>query len=89
MLNSEKKDKFFSIAKELITKEYLGTDEYGKDTIYEDELTTAASEYLYSIFNAPSESDRALENVVGIMNRKEIKHPSNILKLILHSLPNP
>lgn len=83
MLNSEKKDKFTRIARELITKEYLGTDEYGKDTMYEDELTAAASEYLYSIFNAPSESDRAKENLVAVMNRKEINHPSNILKLIL------
>lgn len=84
MLNSEKKDKFKQIAKELITKEYLGVDGYGKDADYEDELTTAASEYIYSIFNAPSEdTDRAKENLVVVMNRREIKHPSNILRIIL------
>lgn len=83
MLSREKKDKFRLIAEQLITKEYLGVDEYGKDAEYEDELTEAASEYIYNIFNAPSETDRAKENLVAVMSRKEIKHPSNILKLIL------
>lgn len=83
MLNSEKKDKFAQIARELITKEYLGTCEYGKDAKYEDELTIAASEYLYNIFNEPSETESSKENLVAVMSRKEIQHPSNILRLIL------
>lgn len=83
MLSKDKKDKFRQIAEQLITQEYLGAAEYGKDADYERELTTAASEYLYSIFNAPSESDRAKEVVVEIMSRREIKHPSNILRIIL------
>lgn len=83
MLSKDKQDKFRQIAEQLITKEYLGTCEYGKDAEYEDELTAAASEYLYSIFNAPSETDRAKENLVVVMSRKEIQHPSNILKIIL------
>jgi hypothetical protein len=83
MLSKDKKDKFRQIAEQLITQEYLGAAEYGKDADYERELTTAASEYLYSIFNAPSESDRAKENLVVVMSRREIKHPSNILRIIL------
>lgn len=83
MLSKDKKDKFRQIAEQLITQEYLGAAEYGKDADYERELTTAASEYLYSIFNAPSESDRAKEVMVEIMSRREIKHPSNILRIIL------
>lgn len=84
MLGKDKKDKFRQIAEQLITQEYLGAAEYGKDADYESELTTAASEYLYSIFNAPSEeSDRAKEVMVEIMSRREIKHPSNILRIIL------
>lgn len=83
MLSKDKKDKFRQIAEQLITQEYLGAAEYGKDADYERELTTAASEYLYSIFNAPSESDRAKEVMVEIMSRREIKHPSNILRIFL------
>lgn len=83
MLSKDKKDKFRQIAEQLITQEYLGAAEHGKDADYERELTTAASEYLYSIFNAPSESDRAKEVMVEIMSRRVIKHPSNILRIIL------
>lgn len=89
MLNKEKKDRFCAIARELYTKEHLGTDEYGTDTKYEEELTSAAAEYLFSIFNAPSKTEGAKNKLVAVMNRREIKHPSNILKIILHSLPNP
>ena len=83
MLSREKRDKFRLIAEQLITKEYLGVDEYGKDAKYEDELTAAASEYLYNIFNEPSKIESSKENLVVVMSRKEIQHPSNILKIIL------
>lgn len=83
MLSKDKQDKFRQIAEQLITREYLGVVEYGKDADYEDELTTAASEYIYNIFNEPSKIKSSKENLVVVMNRKEIKHPSNILRIIL------
>lgn len=83
MLSKDKQDKFRQIAEQLITREYLGVVEYGKDTNYENELTTAASEYIYNIFNEPSKIESSKENLVVVMSRKEIKHPSNILRIIL------
>lgn len=81
MLN--KQDKFNAIARELITKEYLGTDQYGIDKEYEEELTNAAATYIISIFNDPSNTGGAKENLLKIMGKKIPQHPSNILKLIL------
>lgn len=83
MTSNDKKDRFRAIAQELITKEYLGTPEYGKDPEYERELTDAATDYLVSIFMNRDDLCTNKETLLNIMNRREIKHKSNILKLIL------
>lgn len=83
MLNNEKIDRFHAIARELITKEYLGVDGYGVDREFEDELTKAATTYLICIFENPSESGGAKEYLIEVMGKKIPNHPSNILKLIL------
>lgn len=83
MTSNDKKDRFRAIAQELITKEYLGTPEYGKDPEYERELTDAATDYLVSIFVNRDNLCTNKETLLNIMNRREIKHKSNILKLML------
>lgn len=83
MTPSDKKDRFKAIAQELITKEYLGIVEYGKDPEYEKELTDAATDYLVSIFMNRDDLCTNKETLLNIMNRREIKHKSNILKLML------
>lgn len=83
MTSNDKRDRFRAIAQELITKEYLGTPEYGKDPEYERELTDAATDYLVSIFVNRDNLCTNKETLLNIMNRREIKHKSNILKLML------
>lgn len=73
------KDKYLAIAR-VYTKEYMGIVEYGKDIEYEDELTNAFADYLISIFHKVPYNK---ETLLNIMNRREIKHKSNILKLML------
>ncbi len=73
------KSKFLEIAR-VYTKEYLGTDEYGKDKEYEDELTNAFSDYLISIFYNTGYTKQQLRDV---MSKKRPQHPSNILPIIL------
>ena len=73
------KSKFLEIAR-VYTKEYLGVDDYGKDKEYEDELTNAFSDYLISIFHNTGEYKQKLKDV---MNKRNPKHPSNILSIIL------
>ena len=79
-------DKFRQIAEQLITREYLGIDEYGKDPEYERELTEASADSLYNIFNNPTDIGGAKSKVVAIFSRKDVKHKSKILQLILHPL---
>jgi hypothetical protein len=83
MLTKEKQEKFYAIAKELYTKEYLGIDGHGLDKEYDEELTQASAAYLISIFKNPSESRGAKEHLLEVMGKKTPQHPSNILKLIL------
>ena len=83
MSTKDKRDIFKSLAEQLYTKEYLGTPEYGKDPEYERELTEAATEYLVSIFMNRDNLCTNKETLLNIMNRREIKHKSNILKLML------
>lgn len=83
MTPSDKKDRFKAIAQELITKEYLGIVEYGKDPEYEKELTDAATDYLISVFTNTQDLCTNKETLLNIMNRRDIKYKSNILKVML------
>lgn len=83
MSTKDKRDIFKSLAEQLYTKEYLGVVEYGKDPEYEKELTDAATDYLVSIFVNRDDLCTNKETLLNIMNRREIKHKSNILKLML------
>lgn len=83
MLTKEKQKKFKEIARELIVQEYLGVDGYGLDKEYEDEMTEAGADYLVSVFMNTQDLCTKKEPLLNIMNKREIKHKSNILKLIL------
>jgi hypothetical protein len=78
MLTKSKQDRF---AEQLITKEYLGITEYGKDKEYEDELTKAASSYISAIFQ-DKDIETTKENLIKVMNKKEPIYKSNILKIL-------
>lgn len=83
MTPNDKRDRFRAIAQELITKEYLGTPEYGKDPEYEKELTDAATDYLVSIFLDNSNLETTKDNLIRTMNKKQPQHKSNIISLIV------
>jgi hypothetical protein len=83
MLTRDNKDTFLRIARELYTKEYLGTDGYGIDKEYEDELTEASAAYLISIFKNPSETRGAKDNLLHVMEKHQPQHQSTLLKIIL------
>ena len=83
MLTKNKIDKFNAIARELITKEYLGIPNMGIDTEYEEELTNAGAEYLVSIFMNTHDLCTKKETLLDVMSKRDIEHKSNILKLLL------
>lgn len=80
MTDKQKLDKFKEISKELIVKEYLGVVEYGRDPEYEEELAEAGANYLMSVFY---KTDDSKEKMLEIMNKRDIKHESNILRFVL------
>lgn len=73
MINKDKVEKFNAIARDLYVKEYLGTDEYGKDKEYEDELTDLFSKYLQNVFYNTGYEIKELQPVT---------HQSNIIKIL-------
>lgn len=83
MLSKEKRDKFKEIAKELYTKEYLGNAHYGNDIEYEEELTEASAIYLMTLFYDHGHTNKAKENLLKTMEKKELSHSSTLLKIII------
>lgn len=82
MLSREKRDKFQALARELYTKEYLGTDGYGKDIEYEEELTEASAMYLMTLFYDYGNINKAKEKLYETMDKKVPNHSSNLLYII-------
>lgn len=83
MLTQDKKEQFFSIARELYTREFLGVDGYGIDKEYEDELTKVSGEYLISIFYNKNKVGEAKEELMNVMSKKQPTHTSNLLNIML------
>jgi hypothetical protein len=88
MLTKSKQDRFKDIARELITKEYLGTPNIGKDIEYEDELTNAGAEYLVSIF-MNTQDLCTKETLLDVMSKRDIEHKSKILPILLYPFSQP
>lgn len=82
MLSKDKIEKFRVIARELYTKEYLGTDGYGKDIEYEEELTEASAMYLMTLFYDYNNINKAKEKLYETMDKKVPNHSSNLLDII-------
>lgn len=80
-IEDSKINKFFNLCETIYTKEYLGTDLYGKDPDYDDELTTIATAYQISIFYTTCRATEFRELMLEKMKEVNVKHPSKLITL--------
>lgn len=71
--------RFFTFCENVYTKEYLGTDLYGQDPAYDDQLTTIATAYEISIFYATCRASEFRQLMLDKMRERTPKHPSQFL----------
>lgn len=83
IVDKNKFNKFYSIADQLYTQEYVGIDEYKNDPVYEQELTEIAAIYLISIYYAPEQINEVKRHLLEVMEKKQPKTKSRILELVL------
>ena len=88
MLTKDKIDRFKDIARELITKEYLGIPNIGKDKEYEDELTNAGADYLVSVFMNKQDLCTK-ETLLDVMSKRDVQYKSKILPILLYPFSQP
>lgn len=79
IVDKNKFNKFYSIADQLYTQEYVGIDEYKNDPVYEQELTEIAAIYLI----APEQINEVKKHLLEVMEKKQPKTKSRILELVL------
>jgi hypothetical protein len=83
IVDNGKFNKFYSIADQLYTQEYIGVDEYKNDPLYEQELTEIATIYLISIFYSPEQKEAVKSELLRVMKKKQPKTKSKILEIVL------
>lgn len=77
-LEDEKIRKFICICENIYTKEYLGTDLFGADPAYDEQLTTIATAYEISVFYLPERKTELRELMLEKMKEVDVKHPSKL-----------